>query len=167
MHLEVSEYVFKTFHDWHRPVHYDLKVLEIGACNINGSVRNIIQPFAGEYVGIDMQAGPDVDLVADGSTYWKPDYFDLVVCCEVFEHTDNWKNIIKQSYINLKNSGMFLATMAGEGRPFHSGVDGMKLRDGEHYANIGAVELNNSLWMFSKGREVNISGVDLRCWAIK
>jgi hypothetical protein len=165
MHTEAYDWVFAAFHTW-RKDRTNLNILEIGSLDINGSVRPIFEPFKSEYFGIDTQPGPGVDLVSDGVSYWAPNTYDVVVCTEVFEHTDKWKDIIKQSWINLKHNGLFIATMAGEGRPFHSGIDGGQLREHEHYANIGAWELKKSLWMFALN-EVNYANADLRCWALK
>ncbi|NBW08705.1 MAG: methyltransferase domain-containing protein [Caulobacteraceae bacterium] len=165
MHTEAYNYVFAGFHTWRKDKE-NLHVLEIGSLDINGSVRPIFKPFAEKYIGIDIQEGPGVDIVATGDSYWSPNTFDVVVCAEVFEHTNKWKDIIKQSWINLKQDGLFIATMAGEGRPFHSGIDGGQLKEWEHYANIGAWELNQALFMFQL-KEVNYLNADLRCWAIK
>jgi SAM-dependent methyltransferase len=165
MHHEVKDYVFHAFHNWLRG-RQGVSVLEVGSLDINGSVREIIQPFAGSYLGIDMQKGPGVDLVADGASYELPEAYDVVVTAETFEHTPVWKDIINKSYINLKPDGIFIATMAGEGRPPHSAIDENPIRDWEHYANIGAWELKQALKKF-KVSDVNVLKTDLRCFAIK
>lgn len=165
MHQAVHEWVFPAFHKW-RDDRTHLDVLEVGSLDMNGSIKTIFAPFAQKYVGIDMQEGPNVDVVASGENYWAPESFDIVVACEVFEHTPKWKDIIKQSWINLRSGGLFIATMAGEGRAVHSGVDGGVAREWEHYANIGAWELNQALFMF-KFKEINYLNADLRCMAVK
>ncbi len=167
MHAQALEYIAEQFNKFNRP-ETTWDVLEIGSLNINGSVRQILQPHASTYLGIDVQEGPGVDLVASGAEFYAPEVFNIVVCAEVFEHTPEWKDIIKQAYINLKPGGMFIATMAGIGRPVHSGVDGgWTLHAGEHYENIDANDLNKALWMFSRGKEVSIKGTDTRCVAFK
>ncbi len=167
MHAQAYEYIHEQFNKFNRP-QTTWSVLEIGSLNINGSVRDIIEPYSFRYLGIDTQAGPGVDLVASGAEYYAPDEFDIVVCAEVFEHTAVWRDIIEQAYINLKPGGIFIATMAGIGRPIHSGVDGgWSLHPGEYYENIDANDLNRALWMFSRGKEVSIKGTDTRCVAFK
>ena len=167
MHAQALEYIAEQFNKFNRP-ETTWDVLEIGSLNINGSVRQILQPHASTYLGIDVQEGPGVDLVASGAEFYAPEVFNIVVCAEVFEHTPEWKDIIKQAYINLKPGGMFIATMAGIGRPVHSGVDGgWTLHAGEHYENIDANDLNKALWMFSRDKEVSIKGTDTRCVAFK
>ena len=165
MHQAVTDWVFPAFHNW-RDGRTHLKVLEIGSLDINGSVRSIFTPFAEKYIGIDTQAGPGVDIVASATEYLNPGYFDVVVCAEVFEHTPEWKKIINNSYVNLMDGGIFIATMAGEGRYPHSAMDEKPIREWEHYSNIGWWELNQALKAF-KTKEVNVLGTDTRCHAIK
>lgn len=170
MHKAASDYVFEKFHNW-RDERTSLTILEIGACNINGSVRDFLRPFSLEYVGIDIQDGPNVDVVASGNEYCHPGYFDVVVSCEVFEHTPLWIDIIRNAYANLKEGGIFIATMAGEGRPPHSGVHGNAPFEWEHYANIGEWQLAQVLRTLFSSYETSYVGKDhhpdLRCWAVK
>jgi hypothetical protein len=165
MHVEAHEWVYHSFHDKNNG-RTNLKVLEIGSLDINGSVRNIFKPFAGEYIGLDPQEGPGVDVVMDAMLYNKPNYFDVIVTAETFEHTPYWKDIIKLSHHNLVPGGLFIATMAGEGRQPHSAIDENPIREWEHYANIGAWDLKQTLKIFDTF-EVNILNQDLRCWACK
>lgn len=165
MHQAVDEWVFTSFHNW-RDGRTHLRVLEIGSLDINGSVRHIFKPFAEKYIGIDVQEGPGVDIVASATDYLSPGYFDVVVCAEVFEHTPEWKQIINNSYVNLMDGGIFIATMAGEGRHPHSAIDENPIREWEHYSNIGWWELQQALKAF-KTKEVNVLNTDTRCSAVK
>lgn len=130
MHAEAYGWI--AMHATGEPV----SVLDIGGRNINGSVRELF-PRADPYLSLDLYEGPGVDIVADAAT-WEPDrLYDVVVCCEVFEHTDVWPAILATALAALRPGGMFIATMAGPGRPVHSGIDGAgRLINGEHYANI-------------------------------
>jgi len=170
MHKAASDWVFKSFHDW-RGDRTGLTILEIGALNINGSVRDFLRPFALEYVGIDVQDGPNVDVVASGHEYRHWNYFDVVVSCETFEHTPLWKEIVANAWRNLKFGGIFIATMAGEGRAPHSGVHGNAPYEWEHYANIGEWDLRHTLRQSFGRHETSYVGKDhhpdLRCWALK
>ncbi|KKS94866.1 MAG: Methyltransferase type 11 [Candidatus Collierbacteria bacterium GW2011_GWB1_44_6] len=68
------------------------KVLEVGsrqAYNQNelADVRDFFEKST--YVGLDMQEGPGVDIVASGNSMPFPDKsFDLVLCLETLEHAD-------------------------------------------------------------------------------
>lgn len=120
-------------------------VLDIGGRDINGSVRDLF-PGADPYVSLDIVDGPGVDIVADAAQ-WTPDReYDVVVCCEVFEHTASWPRICATAYKALRPGGELILTMAGPGRPEHSAVDGgPTLYVGEHYANVDQTELRTVL----------------------
>lgn len=109
-------------------------VLEIGARDINGSVR----PLFGDtdYTAIDIAPGPGVDLVADAAE-WEPHRkWDAVVCCEVFEHTARWPRILQTMTTALAIPGVLIVTAACDPRAPHSAIDGGPVRSGEHYANL-------------------------------
>jgi len=121
------------------------RVVEIGARNINGSAREVFGPVASEYYGIDLVAGAGVDAVADAETFAPPFAPDLVVCCEVFEHTDRWPEILEHVREILKPGGWLVATMATDPRAPHSASDGGSLRDSEYYQNIAPILLVDTL----------------------
>ena len=167
MHKAASDFIFIEFHKW-RKERNNLKVLEIGSLDINGSIRNFIEPFSKKYVGLDIQEGPGVNIVHDAAKFTKPNFFDVVVCAEVFEHTPEWQTIIKKSYKNLVEGGIFIATMAGEGRYPHSAIDTGAIREWEHYANIGEWQLKQTLTNIGfKDVSVNVNGNDIRCYGVK
>jgi SAM-dependent methyltransferase len=144
-------------------------VLEIGSLDINGSVRSLFDELTsdgGSFFGIDLQEGPGVDLVADASVYKTDKQFDIVVCAEVFEHTAVWPKIVKNAHSMLVPGGMFIATMAGEGRPPHSAIDENPIRSWEYYKNVTSHDLKEKLAIFSDC-EVDVKDTDTRCWAIK
>ncbi len=145
------------------------RVLEIGSLDINGSVRplfvNTISD-GGSFFGIDVQEGPGVDLVADASVYKSDVQYDVVVCAEVFEHTAVWPKIVKNAHSLLVPGGMFIATMAGEGRPPHSAIDENPIRSWEYYKNVTKSDLEKQLAIFSDFK-VNVVDTDTRCWALK
>jgi hypothetical protein len=146
-----------------------LHVLEIGSLDINGSVRSLFDGLIadeGSYLGIDVQEGPGVDLVADASVYASDRKYDIVVCAEVFEHTAVWPKIVKNAHSLLLDGGMFIATMAGEGRRPHSAIDENPIRSWEYYKNVTADDLSAKLAMFSESK-VDVHEQDTRCWAVK
>lgn len=64
-------------------------VLEIGSKIV--SVSEFRENYTDvEYVGVDLEEGPGVDVVCDltkEDNLLPKNYFDLVICCSVFEHT--------------------------------------------------------------------------------
>lgn len=121
-----------------------LAVLEFGACNVNGSARDVYHQAASWY-GIDVAEGRGVDEVADAATWTTADRFDIVICAEVFEHTPDWRAIVNNAHAHLREGGMFLASCATADRPDHSAVDGGLLRPGEYYRNVGHREMCDHL----------------------
>jgi len=144
-----------------------LTVLDIGGRDVNGSPRGLFE-VAAAYRVVDRIPGPGVDVVADAAT-WTPDRaYDVVLCCEVFEHDEAWRLLITTAWEALRPDGLFVATMAGPGRESHSGIDGGTLRDGEYYANIEPTHLQKALARQGFGGIVmDQVGPDLRCRAMK
>lgn len=112
----------------------DLRVVEIGSYDVNGSPRPL---FAGcaEYVGVDLRAGRGVDVVCDAVDYGGTD-FDIVITAEVLEHVKNPADIIAAAWCALKPGGLLVITAASAPRQPHD-IDGYPLTDDrEWYKNI-------------------------------
>lgn len=130
MHAAARRYVADTIDG----VRYPL-VVEIGGRNINGGVRDLVGHD--RWTSIDLEDGPDVEVVGDCRTWTPPYQGDLVLCLEVLEHSPDPRAIVKAACSFVAPGGRLLVTCAGPGREPHSGHDGMPwLQDGEHYANI-------------------------------
>ena len=139
-------------------------VLDVGGRNINGTCRHLFND--GCYVVVDIADGSDVDVVADAATLDLPVRFDVVVCTEVLEHTDQASAIVATAYRHLVAGGVFVATMAGTGRAPHSAVDGGPLRPDEFYRNVTADDLTG--WLTDAGfdaTDIDDIGDDIRCTA--
>lgn len=138
MHPEAHDFVADTVRAWGP---FD-RTVEFGSHDINGGIRHL---FAGSYLGVDPQAGPGVDVVADATEWLTDEPVDCVVCCEVFEHLADWRGLIASAARALRPGGVVIITAAGPGRGPHSAVDGNALRPGEHYANIEPAALADAL----------------------
>ncbi len=113
MHQEAMDWVRQW--ETHDP---NLLVVELGSRNTSGA--GIRQFFIGtQYVGIDAVDGPDVDIVANAAEFRFPNPVDIVVCCELFEHTPYWREILNNAFLMLKPGGRLIATCAGPGRLIH------------------------------------------------
>lgn len=161
MHSEVLDWVRSSLEWWDDDQREGLAILEFGSLDINGSVRSVLQPSTSRYVGIDPAYGKGVDIVADASVFRDTQLFDIVVCCEVFEHTEKWPQIVFNAHRNLREGGLFIATMAGEGRAPHSAIDENPIRPHEYYKNVTVAELEDELRIFSQF-EANALGFDTR-----
>jgi SAM-dependent methyltransferase len=119
------------------------RVVEVGSRDINGEVRSLID--AGTYVGIDLEDGPGVDVVAD-CRFWEPPWkASLVVCAEVLEHAPDPREVVDACIGYLRPGGRLIITCAGPGRAPHSGHDGGGVQADEHYANVDPADLEKWL----------------------
>jgi trans-aconitate methyltransferase len=113
-----------------------VRLLDLGGRNVNGTIRPLF-PNA-EITCLDILPGQGVDIVADAGTWTPTSEWDVVTATELFEHAPNWPDICAVVFKALAPGGLFVATMAGPGRPIHSGIDGVmgRILDGEHYGNV-------------------------------
>ena len=121
-------------------------VVEFGSCDMNGTVRSVY-PQAASWLGIDVQPGRGVDLIADAATWETDDRYDIVICAEAFEHTPDWRDIIDTAHTVLVPGGLFLASCATGTRPPHSAIDGGHLRAGEFYENVDPGLMRMALYL--------------------
>ena len=95
----------------------DKKVLDIGSYDVNGSTR---QFFTGEYIGLDMRAGPGVDIVSGSWDIDLPDAsFDVIVSTEMLEHDEYPAHTFDEIRRLLKPNGYVILTCRGPGYPLH------------------------------------------------
>jgi len=96
-------------------------VIEVGARNVNGTVRHVFDGRATSYTGVDLVACPGyVDVVADAMA-WAPDELvDGVVCCEVLEHVPHpWLLLVRLRDLYVRETGWLVLTTRGLGFPRH------------------------------------------------
>lgn len=118
--------------------------VELGSKDINGSARRLFQ--VDRWVGVDLQDGPGVDVVADARNYHPECAPDLVLCTEVLEHARWPDEIVQNAHRILAPGGALVLTAASPPRAPHSGVDGWaRLLPGEHYANVEPTHL--AVWL--------------------
>lgn len=101
------------------------RVLEVGARNINGSVRPLIEPLATEYIGTDMEAGDGVDVVIDNARLMEQAIalgfmqYDTIICCECLEHDVAFWNTVDSLQRLLESGGHLIITTPTYGFPVH------------------------------------------------
>ena len=80
--FEIGQKFFELYCD--RP---GVRILDIGAQDFNGTLRDCA-PKEAEYVGVDLEVGPGVDIVLDDPCLlpFEADAFDAVVSTSCFEH---------------------------------------------------------------------------------
>jgi SAM-dependent methyltransferase len=98
-------------------------VLEVGARNVNGSVRDL---FPEDYTGLDAADGDGVDLVGDILDEPRPELagsFRTIVCCETLEHVTDPRVALQRMFQYLTPSGGLLIATWCFNFPIHSEPD--------------------------------------------
>lgn len=102
----------------------DLSVLDVGSAVVAGGHESNREAFANpnwHYVGLDIEAGPNVDLIVAEPYDWREvadGSYDLVTCSQVFEHTEFfWITILEIGRV-LKPGGLAFIVAPGSG-PLH------------------------------------------------
>jgi SAM-dependent methyltransferase len=149
MHTAAYEYVSQF------SIYFPSTVIEIGSRDLNGSVRPLFP--AASWTGIDLYPGPSVDIVTNALDYTPESLVDMVICCEVFEHTPNWGEILTHAATWLKPGGRIIITCAGPGRGPHSAIDGGELHPDEHYANISQDQMAEEMH-YAGFIQIDVSG---------
>ncbi len=94
-------------------------ILDIGAMNVNGSLRAEAPPGL-RYIGIDMEPGPGVDIVVDdpGMLPFETASADVVVSSSCFEHAEHFWLLFGEVQRVLKPGGLFYVNTPSNG-PYH------------------------------------------------
>ena len=100
------------------------RVIEVGSCNVNGSLRSLIELWKpAEYIGIDISSGPCVDVICNAENIvekFGPGSFDVVISAELLEHTKNWRTVISNIKNICKPDGLILITTRSQGFAYHA-----------------------------------------------
>lgn len=126
--------------------------LDVGGADVNGTVR--VQLPAATWQGLDIEAAPGVDIIADAADPgWltELDYrFDVVIATELFEHTPVWSEIIANMYQALSPEGpqLLIFTCASDGRPPHGARGEWGVPEGQFYGNVTPSALRERLSEF-------------------
>lgn len=152
-----------------------VSVIEIGSLNINGTVRDFF-PTPLNYVGVDLEKGNGVDLVAEGQNVDFPDNsFDVAVSAECFEHNPYWKETFENMY--RMSERFIIFTCASDGRPEHGTTrttpqnSPFTVKQWDYYRNLNEKDFRENFEIDSMFSEYefsyNPSSCDLYFWGIK
>ena len=147
------------------------RVLDIGSLDVNGSNRYLFEE--GEYIGIDLAEGDNVDVVCKGHLYKSEKKFDLVISSECFEHDKYWELTIPNAINLLKPNGFFLFSCATEGRVEHGTPKNHPESSPfthDYYRNLSEIDIRGVIDVdicFSEYEfKINLDNYDLFFWGI-
>lgn len=102
---------------------YDARVLEVGAYDVNGSIRPYVESLGPkQYVATDMRKGPGVDVVLRAEqlpVVYRVRAFDIVICLEALEHMTYWRTCLLAMLDVLDLGGLLLLTTRSRGFAYH------------------------------------------------
>ena len=67
------------------------KILDVGSYNVNGTYKDLFDKSKYSYEGLDMEKGPNVDIVPESAYQWneiKDDSYDVVISGQALEHIE-------------------------------------------------------------------------------
>jgi hypothetical protein len=147
--VELSSKLIKPYFKEEFPK-LNIKVLEVGSFDVNGTIRGCFNEF--NYTGIDLINGPNVDLVCSGHLFQSKNKFEIIICCECFEHDIHWKDTFKNMYSLASDHGVIIFTAASLGRLEHGTIrtspmdsPGTSLTGINYYHNISKFEFKRFL----------------------
>ena len=84
-----------------------LRILDVGSYDVNGSYKHLFANKNWQYFGLDIEAGPNVDIVAKELYYWGLKHqFDVIISGQCLEHVADTKRWILEIRKNLKPGGI-------------------------------------------------------------
>jgi len=99
------------------------RVLEVGSYDVNGSIRPLINSWKpSEYVGVDMVAGPGVDVICNAECLvekFGKERFDVVICTSVLEHVREWRKVVSGIKNVCRRGGVMLISVPSYGFKYH------------------------------------------------
>lgn len=95
------------------------RILDIGSMDVNGSLRPYAPPGA-VYVGVDLEAGPGVDVVIKSHTLpFMDESFDAIVSTSCFEHDPCfWLTFLEATRLLTQDGALYIS--APSNGPFHA-----------------------------------------------
>lgn len=105
-----------------------IRILEVGSMSYleQLKVSRLFDQPGFDYLGVDIEQGPNVDLVLSDRYNWNnlPDeHFDTVICCQVLEHAEYFWQTLSEIGRVLKPGGMILIIVPSKGPEHRFPVD--------------------------------------------
>ena len=87
----------------------DGDVLDVGSYNVNGCYREIFEKSGIKYEGLDMEMGPNVDIVPQATYKWDEidsDSYDAVISGQALEHIEFFWLTMEEMVRVTKENGL-------------------------------------------------------------
>lgn len=144
--FRIGEMVMQTYCDLPKA-----RILEIGSMDVNGTLREAAAPTT-EYVGVDLEEGPSVDVVIKhGEKLPFDDFsFDLIMASSAFEHDPRfWDTFIEMCRVARPGGHIYVNA------PSNGGVHRYPLDCWRFYPDAGL-----ALVEYARDRQVQIDLVE-------
>jgi SAM-dependent methyltransferase len=94
----------------------NLRIVEIGAQNVNGSLRDVATP-GNQYIGVDFVEGKGVDVIMQDpyALPFESESVDVVLSSSVFEHSEFFWLLFTEIQRILKPGGLFYLNVPSNG----------------------------------------------------
>ena len=118
--MEMGREFFKTYVARDR----NLRIVDIGAQDVNGSLRSVATP-GNQYIGVDFVEANGVDVVMDDPYVlpFETESVDVVVSSSCFEHSEFFWVLFMEIQRILKPSGLFYLNVPSNGYVHRYPVD--------------------------------------------
>ncbi|MEM0955685.1 MAG: methyltransferase domain-containing protein [Pseudomonadota bacterium] len=103
-----------------------LQIYDLGAQDVKGSYRPLFKDTAWRYQGVDMEAGPNVDILLTEPYKWKEipsESCDVLISGQTFEHIEYFWVTILEIWRVLKPGGLVCIIAPAAGFPHRYPVD--------------------------------------------
>jgi SAM-dependent methyltransferase len=103
-----------------------LTIIDLGSQDINGSYRPLFENATWRYIGVDMAAGANVDVVLADPYDWRelePESADVIISGQTFEHTEFFWLTMQQIARALKQNGIVCIIAPSSGPEHRFPVD--------------------------------------------
>jgi hypothetical protein len=117
MHHSAYVNAEKFYHKYCEKNIENKKILDVGSYDVNGTMKPIFE--RGQYIGLDMEAGSNVDIVGVSHNIpFEKDEFDIVISSSCFEHDDMFW-ISFQEMCRVLKPGGYMYVQAPSNGPYH------------------------------------------------
>jgi hypothetical protein len=104
---ETSMERMKEFVEKYLDVNKKLRILDVGSYDVNGTYKDLFDNPNWKYTGLDIEKGPNVDVVTKGVYDWDlNEKFNVVISGQCIEHVEDLKEWSKEFNKILKENGL-------------------------------------------------------------